>query len=421
MSTLDTSDKVFQKHGKALESRSFNSELGAWIVSWNYELDNGHALPVFTYGLVDQKIENERNISRARITIDNATFVQLTNKTREQAENILREFAVSWVETREVLNHQNFPALEFLSLGAECTSINTANNLWKIRTATAWLALTEKKYDEELGLAITITREVIDLQAGGYALPANTAGNFYEEVKVDTRRAIRTTTTIDSYNAVSNPNPGKDVYADEQYSFPAILAHHVHATGVFNVAAALEYNTRLEAANKRSVFWININVREAFTAPVMMRIVEEIITPAQLAVLKSVGAVNVTAYGANAGFYAATLTGDLGTSTTRAKLFVPRPRDINYDGLLFNLHIPNVLTDGFFDAGGGGSDTRIIATTAVGDTYYGAVTEELTVLPSFPTASAYIALIGSAVCIEDSISMWKHGAFKRKRVIIQLQ
>jgi hypothetical protein len=260
-----------------------------------------------------------------------------------------------------------------------------------------WQTLTTKGWDDELGIQYELVEKVV---TPATPLPVSTQTQWVEQQRqVDKYRSIQ------SFYQLADPY---DLTRTEtiQFTFPALLAYWNGDPTVTPVLpdwtlGAGWVNTWTEEATGRTVFMINIHTREAFSALIYSKVREQVITEAEFFVL--VGAVdNPAPWGSGP---------DLGTDVLRANLYNPRPRDISYNGLMFNLQIPNVLCD---------ADT-LTATSNSEDTYYGPVTEIMSYPSSYPTCMGYIGLIGQVVCVEDSFTQWKHGLYKRRRVFIKLQ
>lgn len=382
--SLDTNDQLDKRGGKPLLNRSFDPKLGAYINHYDQGVSARETLPAQSYGLLNLELGNERNVGEARFKKDVATFVALNNRDRHQGENELDRFAVSILERRETLNHQTLPALSFLDLDVKIESVDTANNHWVIRTATAFIPLHRKYVDDELGLPIDIVEEVIDIVANPNP-PTNTPGAYYQVQQVDGLRGIKTTIGIVGYDVTKF---NRTYFDDFSFGFPAILYAGTPSNGFI-------------ASQRRSIFKLDLRVRNAFTAKVHAKVIETLLTATEMTALIAVPAA--------ASWPSA---GHLGDDTHLADIFTPIAQDLSYDGLLFSFHVNNVLNDAF----------NPTATTNSADTYYGAgvVVDNPSFAATNYTASQYIANIGNYVTAQEFIKPWKYGLYWRRRIQVKL-
>jgi len=228
--------------------------------------------------------------------------------------------------------------------------------------------------------------------AHGTPVPTSTATVGYSQRQVDSHRDILTAVTLPSAF-------DRTTYVSQQYTWPALLAvWDGSAAPTAAVAADLIVGTTFEEAIGRTVFKLKVPLRDSFTEMTEFRVREEIIDAATATTLLA-AVVNTTIFGTG---------NDLGTATLRARLWNPRPRDFAYDGLMVEIRIGNVLSDAI----------TLSFSSSGDDTYYGAVSESFAIPASNITATAYIDLIGSTVCIEDSIEQWKFGLYRRRRTTV---
>jgi len=282
------------------------------------------------------------------------------------------------------------PTAGFYIVVGENREHNPVNFKLDVYTVSAWQTLTSYEYDHDLGMLLTVVESVV---AHGTAIPSSTTTVGYSQRQVDSHRDILTSYTLPTAF-------DRTIYRSDQYTWPALLAVWDGSTNpTAAVAADIIIGSTFERATGRTVFKLKVPLRDSFTEMTEMRVREEVISAASAATLLA-AAVNTTAFGA---------TNDLGTATTRARLWNPRPRDFSYNGLMVNFGFSNTLTNAI----------TLTFTASGSDTYYGASTSEaFSVLATNITASDYIALIGSTVCIDDTIEQWRYGMYRRRRVTV---
>lgn len=415
---ITVSDNTGNLRYDGLESVTFDLENCAYVRLTDQQVEHGADATNIVYGVLDASVKNERNQHKSRkLTLAATLQVDVVDYVLGSAWSVLQRFAKGWTITKSMEETGAEPtplaavgSVPSLTGSAEMREKNPSN--WKQETIVvrAWQTLTTKKYDEELGVLITIVESVV---LPSHALDTPTATSWSEQVQVDERHAILTTYTLASAWT-------RSVYETINYTFPALLASwdgnpaNAPVAPDWTPGSGWVSTPQLEATNGRSVFIFYIQTRPAFSAPVHARIYEEIITAAEATTLLGIGAANVIAWGStgSTGFYTTPLSQDLGTTALRANLYYPRPRDISYSGLMFGLNIPNVICDG---------DT-LTATSHSSDTYYGPdIGESFTYPDSYPSLTDYLALIGDTVCIQDDITPWRSGLYKRRRVLIHLK
>lgn len=374
MSEITTSNKPHQHRGKVLLGHKFDVRLGAHIELRDQDAEFSAAPDALVYGVLESNVVNDRNVGRARIQSQFAEFQTVIDKLRNLGQQELLRFAKEVIETRIVEDNQTIPELEFHDLELVIETVNEGNFLWIKKTATEWIPLVTKTQDDELGVEYVTTETVVENVDDPYDLPANTKTAFHTYRQIDELRGILTTVTISGFDRY---------YIDDfDYTFPAILM------GFEPLLVGLI------PANKRSVYFINPIIRSAFTKMVHGKVRERFMTAAEVETILDVPP-----------------SGN-GGDAFLAELVDFRPRDIQYSGELFNLNIPNVLTDDF----------SITATTDGDDEYYGAWSETTTQAESTPNASDYVAdYIGEEKVVEDSINPWKFGLYVRKTVTIIMQ
>lgn len=403
---LTISDNSANTDYKCLHSLRYDVEMRGYVERHNKEVPHNTPSTTIAEGVMLAEVQNDpKNIHKSRKITEILTGVDQVSKHEGTAAQELEEFADEWtlIQSNESTNTTAQGATTsagFLLLSSNTVFWNPSN--WKLdsRYVLAWGSRTKEYWDDELGLKVTQTRSVV---AHGTALPTPTPGSFPEQRQVDAWRDIKTVTTIDGYDVTKFDHTyGKTV----QYTFPAILASWDGNPANNPVLPDWTpgngwVSLIFDEGNERSVFQITIFTREAWTEGVQAQVRETLHTAAEMATI--LASSNTAGFGTGA---------DLGSTTVKARLFAPRPRDIRYQGMMFELTVEKVLCD---------SDT-LTATSDSEDTYYGpGKVDEFTYPDSFPTATDYIGLIGQTVCVEDTFEPWKYGLYMRRRTNIVLK
>ncbi len=396
---MTTSDNPNNPNYKGQISQRWDLDLRGFVTKTDMQVppNTDIARPPDT-DVLDEQLVNERNVHKARLITE--TMLQsetVVDKFLGTAWEQLQRFAVSWTVEKDLVSISSVPTAGFYIVVGENREHNPASFKLDIYTVSAWQTLTSYEFDHDLGLLMTKVESVV---AHGTAVPASTSTVGYEQRQVDSHRDILTSYTLPSAF-------DRTTYRSDQYTWPALLAVWDGTDGAAGitpaVAADLVGVSTFEEGPERTVFKLKVPLRDAFTEMTEMRVREEIISAATAATLLGAGADNTATFGT---------TTDLGSSTgtvKRARLWNPRPRDYRYDGLMVEYRLSNVLTDAMtlsFSANGS-------------DTYYGSTaTDSFSIPATNITATAYKALIGSTVCIEDSIEPWKYGMYRRRRVTV---
>lgn len=360
---------------KPLESLQWSLDLRGFVRTRNTSVPHGEPLATVSFGVVEVSVENQNNVHKSRKlvteTVEQATVV---DKKLGTAWGELQEFAPSWTVSRDMVGTSAVPASGFLIVLGENNEHNPSNFKRDIITVPSWSTRTVKVWDDAFGKQVTITRSVV---AAGSSVPSSTTAGWSEQRQVDDERAIQTTVSFVGGAGAAD----REYYETVNMSWPTLFENYATATA-------------FEEQQRRSVFKIDVQLRAGFSGPCNARVVENLITESSkntLVVSSPSGA---------------------GSSSVRAELWLPKPRDLTYQGYLFNLNIPNVITNAH----------TIPATTNSEDTYYGyPVTDTFYGLESSPSYTAYLALIGTEVCIEDSVRPSKGGLWMRRRVYVKVQ
>jgi len=391
---LSVSDNSSNVSYDGLQSVLFDLESRAYVRLTDQEVPHASAASTISYGVVEAQVKNERNQHRSRrLTTVATSQVTVTDKVLGTAWDQLQRFAVSWTVTKDMVSSSSVPTSGLYVVVGENREHNPSNFKRDIYTVSAWQTLTRYEDDAETGLRFTVVESVV---ADSATMPTSTATAFYDQRQVDSERAILTTITIPSAF-------DRTTYQTIQFTWPALLAVWDGSdVPVAATASDIITGSTVEEATGRTVFFLNVPLRESFTELTHVKVREQIITASAAATLRD-AAENTAAFGT---------TIDLGSDTQRARIWNPRPRDFSYDGLMVDLRISNVLSD----------EITLPFAAASGDTYYGyGFSESFTIPASNITASAYTALVGSIVCIEDQIEPWKYGLYKRRRTTVVVQ
>ena len=388
---LSISDNSSNVSYDGLQSVLFDLESRAYVRLTDQEVPHASAASTISYGVVDAQVKNERNSHRSRkLTTVATSQVTVVDKVLGTAWDQLQRFAVSWTVTKDMVSSSSVPTSGLYVVVGENREHNPSNFKRDIYTVSAWQTLTRYEDDPETGKRVTVAESVV---AHGTSVPTSTTTVFYEQRQVDAERDILTTITLPSAF-------DRTTYQTIQFTWPALLAVW---DGTSNptaaVAADIATGSTVEDATGRTVFYLSTPLRESFTELTEVRVREQIISASAAATLLA-ATDNPASFGD---------AESLGTDSLRAVLWNPRPRDFSYDGLMVELRISNVLTD----------TIALTFSAASGDTYYGyGFSESFTITRSNISATEYIAVIGSLVCIEDQIEPWKYGLYKRRRTSV---
>jgi len=396
---MTLSDNPNNVDGKSLTSQRWDLDLRGFVAKTDQQVSADHDITIPpVVDVVDEQIVNERNIHKARLVTETMLDrVTVVDKILGTAWGQLERFAVSWTVEKYLSTSSSMPTAGFYVVVGENREHNPVNFKLDVYTVSAWQTLTTKEFDHDLGLLVTKVESVV---ATGTAVPASTATVGYEQRQVDSHRDILTSYTLPSAF-------DRTTYRSDQYTWPALLAVWDGTDGASGITPAVAADligvSTFEEGPERTVFKLKVPLRDSFTEMTEMRVREEVISAATVTTLLGAGADNTATFGT---------TTDLGSSTgtvKRARLWNPRPRDYLYDGLMVEYRLSNVLTDAMtlsFSANGS-------------DTYYGSTaTDSFSIPATNITATAYKALIGSTVCIDDTIEPWKYGLYRRRRVTV---
>lgn len=395
-----TTDNSGNVAWKPLKSDRFDLDLRGYVVRLDGEVPHAHAATTISSNIVLAEVENQRDVHKSRKIYETLTPSTVVDAELGTAWEELRRFADKWTVTKTMVANSTMPAAAFKQVLVVKKEHNPANWKYDLIVVNAWETRTRQYVDEEWGIQFTVTESVV---LHGTAIPTDTVGKFYAQRQVDLMHDILTETTIGDGTTAYERR-----YLDQlQYTYPALLAawNGSETTAPVVLSEGVILTGYFEESNLRSVWNVNVPLREAFTEMAYVQIHEKVMTAAQVEALRTLASIpswNIAPYGSGA---------DLGTDATLARLFTPRPRDISINGVMLQLHVPNVLTDAY----------SYNITSNIDDEYYGFATEAIAWPASNITATAYIALIGATVCIADNITPWRGGSYMRRRVYIKVK
>lgn len=222
------------------------------------------------------------------------------------------------------------------------------------------LELCEVKEESEYGLKYIECRTLVD-KSTGLSCEVAVAGVNQEiaYIDLDCRKRVKVTRTLCEVAGVT-------LHRTINYTFPAYVK-----------AVAIQSTFFPDAATPRTVFGVNIDVRDGFTAAV----------PAEVRISFHAAAPAVPA------------------------VTVLQPSGASYNGVLFSFNVQNVLMDSFHLTGNTHSE----------DEHWGFVIETTpTYNASSPSASAYLDMIGELRLVSYDISPWKFGLWKKEEIWLKM-
>lgn len=382
---VDNTDAISWKD---LKSREFSLDLRSYVQTTNQEVPHATAPTTIASGVFDARVVNDPpDVHKSRkLTTTQTAASTVVDKKNNGAWGELQRFAAEYTVTKSMKTAATLGAHGFLIVVEDLNEHNPSN--WKsdIISVSSWQTLTRYEWDEQLGLLLTIVESVVATET---AVPASTKTVFVEQRQVDDQRDIRTTISLPStFDRTTTENI--------QYTFPGLFRGYLSSATLINPQG-------------RTYFEFIPDVRPPFGALPQAQVRDNLVTAAELAVLL---------------VSTPTL---LGTDSLMADVFYPIPTDINHNGLLVKIDIPNVLTDWYEGVGEpepGADFESILATTNSADVFYGgAVVDQIVIRPSIPTYLEYQAMVDSEdyFCVQDNIKPWKYGLFWRQRVMIKMQ
>jgi hypothetical protein len=230
------------------------------------------------------------------------------------------------------------PASGLLVIKDETEALNSVEDLHTKTVAASWPVLYDYRWDEETQSWIEFKYEIVDEIITAPSVPA--AGIEIEVHKINNQRSLRITRTLNGGSAPS----GRNEVIETDFVFPAIL-----------LAVSTD---SIEGVNGDVRTAVTPNLRSAFRKKVNLRVA---------------------------------ISYHL-TEPSTVSLYQLLPNSIYYNGLFFNLNIPQVLNDEF----------ELEFITASTNPQWPLVTETFTQGASSPTMTAYVADIGNEKAISST-------------------
>lgn len=345
-------------HGPDLPTkRRDESTNGDLHTTITQEVPREHAAPALTFGLVRNEV---RYLNSTRSKLIQTLADAFTARDTDIVNP--EEFVCDTKVTEQKVPSSTEPdAATFLQLSSEVKDLDGVHALKRTVTTSEYHALESKSLHPELDLPLSIIRELVP---HGTELPAEAsdAGTMITIQEIDCVKALKTTTTITGWDTYD-----EDFCEEIEFMFPSYL----NPAGHFSTSSGFLPNKR------RSTFSIQANRRHAFRKLVEAR-------------------VNVTLFDSKP------------ASATRYSII---PNNLVYNGMLFNLNEQAVLTN----AG------TITATTNSRDVYYGFGSESVSYGASTPSASDYVAAIGTEKLVGERITKWQFNLWRREQVYVTME
>lgn len=380
--SFTTQDPSNSSNAKKLLTRKYIRDAGGFATLEDQEVPHGTEPDAVSYLTLESEIVNNQNIGKSRRHVTTiGTPVAVVD--RNVSEPDLGKFAVSETTTDLIVAAGTAATSSFLGLGSEVKEINTGNAKRTNHAAASFGSIVQTSTDDEGHLETSTTAVV----AKGTAVPADTAGVSYEQTDVSQTKALLTTKALSNSGASAWSTWEKSYIVTSPFTFPSYLG----------TSPPLTVLNGFVSANSRSAFSINWNMRYAFTLPVQHKIVETIIDA----------------------------TTKDGLISTPASILQLKTIDLHYEGVLFQAHLQNFLTDGF----------TLTCTLDASDGYYVLTDDEetLSVAASGLTTTDYLAKVAASVAgtttagavlgwhlISDDVVPWKYNLYKRKRTYVKL-
>tara|TARA_R110000796_G_scaffold71635_7_gene162585 strand:- start:847 stop:1932 length:1086 start_codon:yes stop_codon:yes gene_type:complete len=332
---------------------------GELHTTYDQEVSRETVPVALAFKTLSSKIYNERNSSRARISItETDNFQERCSETNKPTEFLCNVTTCkSTVATGTAVT-----AASLYLISSTVKDIDGVHAEKIDVVATSYPTLVSKVIHPELKLTITTTKELV---AAGTALPADAAGTTVTIDDIDCAKALKTTQTIADWAALA-----LDLCEEVNYTFPSILA-------------SFTSSSQFLRQKRRSVFFLAANRRNSF---------KELVTAKVSVSLHSTKAAAVAAQG------------------TRLSII---PNNLIYSGVLFNVNEQGVLND----------TGTLVATTNSRDVYYGYGSETYSYTASVPTATAYAALVsgGAYQQVGYTIKPWQFNLWRLERVFIVMK
>jgi hypothetical protein len=415
-------DPQFHVDGKALTSREFDTQLGAYVAVTDTQVPHGEPQGSITFGVIPA-IKNERNVSKSRkIVINVATsagspvfydlgdttifgagelqrfatqlnseqkvvvtgtahstaFLTITDTLkkldpvhwkRDQVAAVsfdpLKSVSVDedgnqWEVTKTVVAHD-----AALAVGAELEEVDTRHAIVSSAPSLKADAGTRTSWVQDEETCLWVKREValVDPPGNPPASPAAGTEVVYQTIPNVTAKVRKITQTLTNYAGWTRVSS-----AQIDYRTPAIF-------GGFTAG-----DTEALFSNRELRTYLILryaNFREGTSQQVIVKVTETLHT---------------------SGVFG-------GAGPTRETIFDPLDSPVKYNGFLFNIDLPACIHNG----------ETLTANTNSLDTFYGYGAETHTFAPSPTSYSTYAAAVGTEVFIKDELAPWRFCLFKRTR------
>jgi hypothetical protein len=421
MSQVDTQNPTGAHRGKPLETRTFDPELGLETLTYRQEVPHGTLLASPTWVLAEQ-VEYHNTAKSWLTTVrpiplpigGGSSPEKLLSKDCGSQSLAAFSCCVERLSKLVKTDDAEIPRA-YGELSRSYSVLNASTGVYKILRASGGYMELESTETDNDRTSYKITRSVIDNAA---VIPADTATLFYTTERVDcehrvlTKREVLTAgsftfededtqdTCLKILNTVSDVSvstvtqvagqqtrltpkgPGRfqkvvqslvgwaswerETKRTVNYSFPSRLT---------SIATTATFTPQ----QRRTAFYTFPLIKTGYSGPVEARVVETLVS---------------------------SVPGTLET------LFAPQPDNIQYDGVLFSLNLPQLLHNAI----------SLTATTHSNDTFYGNVIETFTKAATSPSTAEYNSLINSEVCISDVVEPYgRFCLYKRTRTYIKVK
>ena len=420
MSQVDTQNPTGAHRGKPLETVSFDPELGMTLMTLRQEVPHGTSLESVTWTLSEevQFFNTAKSWKTTSSPVESAVAGAYPEKFtgRECGSQALMQFAccVERVSKLVSASDAEIPRV-FGELSRSYNLLSPATGVYKVLRADGGFIELESTETDNDRTNYKVTRSVIN---NATVIPADTATLFYTVDRVDcehrvlTKREVLTAgsftfededtqdTCLKILNTVSDvsvntitqaagqqtrlttKSPGRfqkvvqslvgwadwtrETKRTVNYSFPSRLT---------SIATTATFTPQ----QRRTAFYTFPLIKTGYSGPVEARVVETLVS---------------------------SVPGTLET------LFTPQPDNIQYDGVLFSLNLPQLLHNAI----------SLTATTHSNDTFFGNVIETFTKDATSPSTAEYNSLVNTEVCISDDVEPYgRFCLYKRTRTYIKVK
>lgn len=385
--SFTTQNPTNSSKAKKLITRKYIRDAGGFATLEDQEVPHGTEPDAVAYKTLESEIVNNQNTGKSRRHVTTiGTPVAAVDK--DVPEPDLGKFVVRETNTDLIVPAGTAADSSFLGLGSVVKEMNSENFLKSSKAAVdAFGNIVETSTDSE-GHLEAVTTTVV---AKGTSVPADTAGVSYQQVDVSQTKALLTTRALSNTGASAWSTWSKTYLITERFNFPSYYTDSGLASGSGPTAGykLVPIVSSLAIGQGRSLvapFW---DIRWGFTVPCQVKVVETLVSEATMATFIGVPPAAAAA--------------------PQTVPFQDLTKDVHYDGILFRVHLQNLLIDA----------VAVDYTLGGSDSYYGGsfTRETLTIPASTLSATAYLAMktAGTYQLISDTFTPWKSGLFKRTR------